>query len=466
MFAPAVYKNRRMQLKEDMQDGLILLLGNMDSPMYYQDTVYPFIQDANFLYFWGLDIPGLAGIIDLDLGAEILFGKDPTVEQVLWGGPQSALSDLQAICGVDKVMDLDSLAGLVGRAVKQGRKLHFLPQYRAENHIWLRELAGVGLYKSNDLASKELINAIVSLREIKSPEEVSEIEDAVEITRSMIMQTIGDIRPGYTEKEAAARAICAAQIKTASAFPITLTTQGYYLHDNSQKNVMKAGEVVIQDCGAESKMHYASDITRTIPVSGRFSETQRQIYNTVLSAMETAIAGIAPGVLFRDLHHQAAFITVLGLQEMGLMKGDAEEAVAQGAHALFWPTGLGHMLGLGVHDMEELGEDYVGYTDQIKRSAQFGTNRLRLAKPLKTGMVVTVEPGLYFAPGLIELWSSEKRFNQFISYDIVNQYIGLGGYRIEDDVLVTDNGYRILGKAIPKKTDQVEKMASVDQSAC
>jgi len=460
MFPAEVYQKRRSSLKKNMSTGLILFLGNQESPMSYPDTGYPFVQDANFLYFWGLDESGFAGVIDLDSGDEIILGTDPSIEYILWNGPQSGLSDAQAACGAEKALDLDKLAVLVKQALDRGRKLHFLPQYRGDNKIWLEELSGIKPAQSTEMASEELIGAIVALREIKTPEEVAEMEKAVDITAQMVFQTMRDIKPGYTEKEAAARAICAAQVESATSFPIILTTQGYYMHIRSYDNIMHAGDVVIQDCGAESKLHYAGDITRTLPASGRFTEPQKEIYNIVLNAQMAAIEAMAPGVEFRKLHNLAALATVKGLQEMGIMQGDAEEAVAQGAHALFWPGGLGHMIGLGVHDMEELGEDYVGYTDAIKRSTQFGTNRLRMAKPLKAGMVMTVEPGLYFVPGLIELWSTERRFSQFIDYNMVEKYKDLGGYRIEDDVLVTKEGYRVLGQPIPKSIAEVEEITS------
>jgi Xaa-Pro aminopeptidase len=460
MFPTKIYQARRHSLKKIMSGGLVLFLGNQKSPMSYPDTVYPFVQDANFLYFWGLDTPGLAAFIDLDSGDEVVLGKNPTVEQMIWDGPRPGLSDLQNACGTDQVMDLDMLAELVDQAIHQGRKVHFLPQYRGENKIWLHELTGINLSQTTEQASEELIKAIVSLREIKIADEVAEIELAVDLTSQMIQKNMRDIKPGYTEKEAAARAICVAQMHTATSFPIILTTQGYYYHISSQKNVMQAGDVVIQDCGAESKLHYAADITRTIPVSGRFSEQQREIYNIVFTAQEAAIDAMAPGVEFRKLHNLSALTVVKGLQDLGIMQGDAKEAVAEGAHALFWSGGLGHMMGLGVHDMEELGEDYVGYNDEIRRSSQFGTNRLRMAKPLKPGMVMTVEPGLYFNPGLIELWSTERRFSQFINYNMVDKYKDLGGYRIEDDVLVTKDGYRVLGQSIPKSIAQVEEITS------
>ena len=458
MFAPEVYQERRSRLKKSMSNGLVLFFGNQESPMSYPDTVYPFVQDANFLYFWGLDSPGFAALIDLDSGAETIFGKNPTVEQILWGGPQPDLADAQAVCGAEKALDRDKLDGLVKQAMDQGRKVHFLPQYRGENRIWLQELTGVSPGQSGQKASAELIRAIVALREIKTADEVAELEKAVDLTAQMVFQTMRDIKPGYTEKEAAARAVCTAQLESGTSFPIILTTQGYYMHIRGHENVMRAGDVVIQDCGAESQLHYAGDITRTLPVSGRFSEAQKALYNIVLKAQLAAIEAMAPGVEFRKVHKLAALVTVKGLQELGIMHGDAEEAVALGAHALFWPAGLGHMIGLGVHDMEELGEDYVGYTGTIKRSTQFGTDRLRMAKPLKSGMVMTVEPGLYFVPGLIKLWSGERRLSQFINYDMVDKYKGLAGYRIEDDVLVTDTGYRVLGKPIPKTAAQVEEL--------
>ena len=458
MFATQVYQGRRKQLIGRIENGLLLFLGNRPSPINFADMTYPFRQDSSFLYFFGLGQPNLAGLLDVESGEEMIFGHDPGVEEVIWTGPQIGLAELKEHSGVARALDLSQLKPVMEKALAQGREIHFLPPYRGENHIALFELLGLDPTRAGERASVNLIKAIVALREIKSREELEQIEMAVDLTGEMILANMRNIRPGETEKLAAARARQVAESRTATSFPMILTTQGQYLHHMSFLNVMRDGDLLIQDCGAESELGYAADITRTIPVSPRFSGRQRDIYELVLNAQEVALSHLRPGVAFRAIHHAACLCLARGLKDLGILTGDPEEAVAAGAHALFFPCGLGHAMGLDVHDMESLGEDYVGYTEEIRRNLQFGLDRLRLAKPLKAGMVVTVEPGIYFIPGLIEKWQSQGLHTEFINFGALTPYLEIGGVRLEDDVVITETGYRVLGRLIPKTIPAVEEI--------
>jgi Xaa-Pro aminopeptidase len=458
MFATEVYRDRRKQLMGRIENGLLLFLGNRPSPINFADMTYPFRQDSTFLYFFGLNQPNLAALLDIESGEEMIFGHQPGVEEIIWTGPQMVLAELKEHSGVARALEPSELKPIVDKALTQGRKLHCLPPYRSENKIVLHELFGVNPNRAGELASVDLIKAIVALREIKSREELEQIEMAVDLTGDMILANMRRIRPGETEKVAAARARQVAEARTTTSFPMILTTQGQYLHHMSCLNVMREGDLLIQDCGAESALGYAADITRTMPVSPRFNSRQRDIYELVLSAQELALSHLRPGVAFRDVHHAACLCLARGLKDLGILTGRPEEAVAAGAHALFFPCGVGHAMGLDVHDMEDLGEDNVGYTEEIRRSPQFGLDRLRLAKPLQAGMVVTVEPGLYFIPGLIEKWQRQGLHAEFINFGALAAYLEIGGVRLEDDVVITESGYRLLGRLIPKSISAVESI--------
>ena len=323
----------------------------------------------------------------------------------------------------------------------------------------IEQLTGVHNSLINDFTSQELIKAVVAQRSIKSDEEVEQIETALDISYEMNTLAMKMSRPGIYEKEVAG-AIEGLVLSHGSqiSFPVIFTVRGEVLHGHSHENLMKDGDLLVLDSGAESPLHYASDITRTFPVSGKFTEIQKELYNIVLDAKQGAIEMMRPGILFKDVHLHAAKIITDGLKQLGFMKGNADDALAAGAHALFFPHGLGHQLGLDVHDMEGLGENYVGYNHKLKRSDQFGLAYLRFAKKLKPGLVLTVEPGIYFMPELIQQWKSQKKNTEFIDYDKVEKTIGFGGIRIEDDVLVTEDGHRVLGKPIPQTVDDVEEL--------
>lgn len=461
MFSADVYIERRKRLQAEVGAGLVLFLGNEESPMNFADNQYPFRQDSSFLYFFGLDSPGLAAVIDIDHGTEYMFGNDLTVDDIVWTGPQPTLKEKCSKTGISKTACLGKLPDVLNKAVQQGRKIHFLPQYRAENILKIQQLLGVPPLLIADRVSEPLIKAVVAQRSIKSEQEVEQIEAALDISCEMQTLAMKMTRPGVYERQVAS-AMEAAVLSHGSAlsFPTIFSIHGETLHNHSYDNQMQAGDMAVNDSGAESPLHYASDITRTIPVSGRFSKKQKEIYAVILNAQEKAIEAVRPGVEFRDIHLLACRALASGLKELGLMKGDIEQAVRAGAHTLFFQCGLGHMLGLDVHDAEALGEDYVGYTDTIKRNPEFGFKSLRLARALEPGFVITIEPGIYFIPELIDRWKADQKNSQYINYGLLESYRSFGGIRIEDDVLVTQTGFRVLGKAIPKTISEVEDMSS------
>jgi len=462
MFSANVYTERRKRLKKDITSGILLFLGNAESPINYADNSYAFRQDSSFLYFWGLDLPGLAAIIDIDAQRHILFGQDLTLDEKVWTGPQPALKEHGLRSAVHDVAAFDRLEAELLQANQKGRNIHFLPQYRPQNLIKIQQLLGIDAALANASASGAFIKAVVAQRSVKTAAEIEQIEAALDITREMQILAMKMSKPGMYENEVAGALAGLAYSRGGAglAFPIIFTVKGHIQHNPHHGNLMQAGAMIVNDCGAESAMHYASDITRTFPVNGKFDRQQKEIYCIVLEAQEKAIEAVRPGVEYRDVHFLACRHLAAGLKALGLIKGDVNAAVAAGAHALFMPGGLGHMLGLDVHDMEGLGEDYVGYTDEIQRSEQFGTCKLRLARALEPGFVITVEPGLYFIPELIDQWKAEKKFAEFIDYNKVEAYRNFGGIRIEDDVLVVEDGRRVLGKPIPKSIEDVEAFSS------
>ena len=351
---------------------------------------------------------------------------------------------------------LNDLSAALQEALQKGRTVHFLPPYRPETLLKLGKLLGIKPEEAKAKASLALLKGVVAQRSAKSDEEVGEIETALKTTAKMYDAAMRMAQPGIWEKDIAGRVDgLAITGGVGTAFPTILTRNGQILHNHEHANRLKKGDLLVVDAGAESPLHYAADITRTIPIGGKFSGRQLEVYDIVLASQEAAIKAIRPGIKYRDIHLQTARIIAGGLKGIGLMKGDIEEAVLQGAHALFFPHGLGHMLGLDVHDMEDLGEQYVGYDETIQRSQQFGLAYLRMAKDLRPGYVMTVEPGIYFIPALIDLWRTEGKFLDFIAYDKLESYRDFGGIRIEDDVLVTKDGRRVLGRPIPKKPDKI-----------
>lgn len=461
MFKKEVYSNRRARLHGIMKSGLALFPGNVDSPMNYPANQYHFRQDSDFLYYFGLDLPGFAGLMDFDTGQDWIFGNDVDIDDIIWMGPQPTVKELAQRCGVVNTAPPAKLESLIGDSLSKKRKIHFLPPYRAENKMMLGNLLGENPCRIKTKASVELIKAVVSMRSIKEQVEIDEIEKAVGIAYEMHTTAMKMCKPGVKEQEIFGTIEGIALSRGGgSAFPIILSINGQTLHNHNHDNILVKGRMMVTDAGAESNMHYSSDITRTTPVGGKFNPRQKDIYEIVLKANTESIRLAKPGISNLDLHMNACTIIASSLKELGLMKGDPAEAVEQGAHALFMPHGLGHMMGLDVHDMEGLGEDYVGYNDEVKRSRQFGLAFLRFALPYKPGHVFTVEPGIYFIPELISKWEAEGKFRDFINFEKLADWMDIGGIRIEDDVLITENGNKLLGKPIPKTVAGIEELCS------
>lgn len=455
MFEKEIYIKRRRILRDQVAHGMILLLGNAESSINYLDNTYHFRQDSNFLYFFGIDRPGLLAIIDVDSNTEIIFGDDISVEDIIWTGPMLSLRDQAEHTGVSKTLPSLSIAGSINAAVIKKRKIHYLPPYRADNMQKLTAWLHIPFDLLKAGASINLIKAIVSQRSVKSSEEIIEIEKGVNTTIDMQTQVARLAQNGVTETNIAG--IIHGMALSAGgnlAFPTILTVNGQILHNHSQGNILKNGQMLLCDCGAETALHYGGDLTRTLPVDKKFTSRQKEIYDIVVQSHEAAIDLLKPGILYRDVHLLACEKLAEGLKLLGLMKGDVKEAVQQGAHAMFFQCGLGHLLGLDTHDMEDLGEEYVGYTETLQKSTQFGLKSLRLARKIENGFVVTVEPGIYFIPELIDLWKSANRFTDFINYEKLETYKDFGGIRIEEDLLITENGCQILGKPFSRNTEK------------
>jgi len=459
MFNSKVYIERRKKIKEELDNGLILILGNQESPMNYLANPYHFRQDSSFLYFFGLDSPDLIGVIDIDEGKDYIFGNDVDIDDIIWMGPQSSMSERSIAVGVQNTNPLKTADEFFSKAISAGRKIHFLPPYRTNNLIKIESLLGIPHSEVRGNISVELIKAVVKQRSVKDQFEIKNIEFMVDVAYKMHTTAMKMAKPGIYEREIAGviEGISLSHGGMVS-FPVILSIDGQTLHNHYHGNKLIEGKMMVTDAGSESEDHYASDITRTVPVGGRFNKRQREIYEIVLKANQESITSIKPGVSYKSIHLSAAKIIAEGLKDLGLMHGNMEEAVKNGAHAMFFPHGLGHMMGLDVHDMEDLGENYVGYDDEIKRSTQFGLAFLRLGKKLQENYVLTVEPGIYFIPALIDKWKNENKFFEFINYSKVESYKDFGGIRIEDDVLVTSDGYRILGKPIPKTVQDIEEI--------
>ncbi len=460
MFAPEIYAARREALRKEIKSGIAVFPGNTEASFNYPSNTYHFRQDSTFSYFFGLNQPDLAGIVDFESRTDYLYGNDVDMDDIIWMGPQPTMVDRGKLVGIASTAPLASFGKYIAEALAKGRKVHFLPPYRGETKIQLSDLLGIPVASLKANISVELIKAVVKLRSIKSAEEVVEIEKMVDAAWLMHTTAMKMAYPGVVEQEIAGtiEGVALANAGPVS-FPIILSIHGETLHNHYHGNTLTEGRMLVVDAGCESvETLYSSDITRTVPVGGKFSQRQREIYEIVLEANLKAIDAIKPGIPYREIHLLAAGVIVDGLKKLGLMKGDTKAAVEAGAHALFMPHGLGHMMGMDVHDMENLGEDYVGYDEEIVRSKQFGTAFLRLGRKLQPGFVLTVEPGIYFIPALIDQWKNEGQHTGFINYDKVETYKDFGGIRIEDDVLVTETGHRVLGKPIPKTVAEIEEI--------
>ena len=460
MFETSVYKNRRARLKEKVKSGLVLILGNGEAPANYTDNTYKFRQDSSFLYFFGLNQPGFAGVIDIDSGDEYIFGNDVDMDDIIWMGPQPSVKDMAARVGVSKTAPFARLADCMKTAISQGRRIHFLPPYRFRNMLLLEELLGIRPALVKNYASLELIKAVVDLRAVKDPCEIEEITKACNIGYEMHTAAMRNCKPGVKEQYIAGLIEgIAASYGSMVSFPVILSQNGETLHNHDHSQILQEGRMMLTDAGAEEVSHYCSDFTRTVPVGGKFLTRQKEVYNIVLAANNKAIEIAKPGVTYQYVHLEVCKVLAQGLKDLGLMKGDVNEAVAAGAHALFMPHGLGHMMGLDVHDMEDLGQIYVGYDDETRPIDQFGTSSLRMGRRLQEGFVITDEPGCYFIPALIDQWRAQGMHKEFLNYDKIETFKDFGGIRLEDDILIIPGGSRFLGdKRTPITVEEVEEI--------
>jgi Xaa-Pro aminopeptidase len=454
---PEIYRQRRNAIRAAVGGGIILWLGNLPQPRNYANCAFPFRQNSHFLYCTGLSDPNLALLSFPDSGYDILFSRPATIDDTVWGAAGQSRVDMARHAGVETAEDISRLGVYLAKAHSQGLTIHYLPPYQASSTSRLAELLTKAPGEVTAGASRQLMEAVAGQRMIKSELEIAEIEDALGVTDRMHRAAMVAASPGVHEYEiAGAIQGIALSCNRQQAFNPIVSVHGEVLHNESYDNILAEGQLLLNDSGAESPRYYASDITRTFPVSGRFDSVQAEVYQIVLQAQMGAIDRIKPGVAYSNVHREAARIMTEGLRGMGLMRGDPADAVEAGAHALFFPHGIGHMLGLDVHDMEDLG-DVVGYSKGQARSNQFGMNYLRLSRSLEAGFVLTVEPGIYFIPALIEKWRQERLHREFISYEALAPFLKFGGIRIEDDVLVTPTGARVLGPGIPRTIPEVEE---------
>ncbi len=448
LFDKSTYTERRKQLRDKVGSGIILLMGNNDSPANYPNNAYRFRQDSSFLYFFGQHREGLAGIIDIDNNQEYLVGDDIDIDDIVWYGSVDSVADMAAQTGVEKTMPMRSLSDFVKKAKASGQTIHFLPPYRHDHMIQLMDMLGIHPSRQREAASIKLIKAIVDLRSVKSQGEIEEIERACAIGYEMHTTAIEMCREGVTEQEIAGRIGGIASSRGCKvSFSSIVTMHGEIMHGYPSPRPLEAGRLLLVDAGAETNENYCSDNTRTTPISGKFTQRQQEIYSIVKDCHDYALTLAAPGVKWWDVHFGVCRLMTERLKELGLMKGDTDEAVRQGAHAMFMPHGLGHMMGMDVHDMEGLGQTYVGFDDEVRPNLeQFGTCSLRMGRRLQEGFVVTDEPGIYFIPALIDEWRSKGHCAEFLNFAGLETYKDFGGIRIEDDILITKDGCRILGK--------------------
>ncbi len=457
MFKSQTYINRRSVLKTQLSSGIALFMGNEESSMNYADNTFHFRQDSTFLYFFGLNQAGLTGVIDLNEDKDYIFGNDLSIDDIVWMGYQPTIAQRALKAGIENTGNVNKLESFIKQAQKKGRKIHILPPYRPENKIKLQDWLGILPGETQQASSVDFIKAVVAQREIKTSEELGEIEKAVNTSVDMHVAAMQMVKPGMMESEIAAR-VQEIAVRTGGniAFPVIATINGETLHNHYHGNQLKEGDMLLLDCGAETAMGYAGDLSSTMPVGTSFTERQKEIYDVTLASHEASIKMLKPGIPFMDVYYESVRVIIEGMKDLGLMKGNTTEAMQQGAHAMFFPCGLGHQMGLDVHDMEDLGEVYVGY-DGKPKSTQFGIKSLRMAKPLKPGHVLTIEPGIYFIPALIDMWKAEKRFTDFINYDKLETYKGFGGIRNEENFVITRDTYRLIGKQKPKTCEDVEK---------
>ena len=455
LFKTQKYIERRKMLCEKVGSGLILLLGNDEAPMNYKDNVYRYRQDSTFLYYFGLDMPGLNATIDAASGECVIYGHEYTMDDIIWIGPSPSLASLAERIGIEQVSPPSDLWKLLQST--SNKDIHYLPPYRYDNLIKLSDWLGLHHSDIKQNVSLLLTKAVVSMRSYKDEDEVDQMVDAVNMTGEMHITAMEMTKVGVKEHETVASLYATAKYYDCYlAYPAIFSVNGQTLHNHHHHHTMQDGQLVLNDSGIENKMRYAGDITRTFPVSGRFTQKQKDIYSIVLEMEEECIASLQPNKLYRDYHLLAYRIMLTRFKELGLLKGDVDDMLDQGVAGMFMPHGLGHMIGLDVHDMEDLGEQYVGYRNGLNRSEQLGLKSLRLARELEAGFAITVEPGIYFIPELIKKNHSEGQFKDFVNFERLESYLDFGGIRIEDNVLITENGYEVLGEPIPKTIEEIE----------
>ena len=458
MFAKETYIERRRVLKQTVGSGLLLFLGNTEIGRNYLDNIYHFRQDSTFLYYFASDYAGLAAIIDIDEDKEIIFGNELTIDDIVWTGVQPTIKEKCERVGITETMPMAQLATYLKNAQAKGQTIHFLPPYRGEQQVWLQELLGIAPAAQSAAASMKFIRAVINQRNYKSAEEIEQIEEAINVSVDMHCAAMRAVRPGTTEAQIVSIVHAeAAKHNFDLSFPIIATVNGQTLHNHAYgTEPLKEGQMFLLDSGCENAMHYAGDLTTTMPVGKHFTEQQRTVCNILRTAHLAAVNALKPGIEFRDVHNIVLTEIAKGMTDLGLMKGNPEEAARAGAACMFLPHGLGHMMGLDVHDMENLGEVNVGYEEGRSKSTQFGFKSLRLAKALEPGYVFTVEPGIYFIPDLIDKWRAEKQFTDFICYDKLDSWRNFGGIRNEEDYYVFEGGSRRLGKYKPMAPEEIE----------
>ena len=460
MFDKATYVSRRVKLKELVKNGIIILFGNNESPCNYPSNgYYPFRQDSSFLYYFGLNRDGLVGVIDIDNNTETLVGNDIDIEDIVWYGSVDSVHDMAESVGVANTAPMKSLKTICNDAMRQKRRIHFLPPYRHDIMLQIFDLLGIHPVQQKESASMELIKAVVKMRSTKEQQEIEELERAATIGYRMHTTAMRITKPGLTEKYVGGQVDGVAHSYGAAvSFPTIFSQHGEIMHGNPSMDVLENGRLALCDAGAETINNYCSDNTRTYPVNGKFTQRQLEIYSIVEACHDYVLDVAKPGVKYMDVHFAVCKLMTDRLKELGLMKGDTEEAVAAGAHAMFLPHGLGHMMGMDVHDMENLDQTNVGFDEETRpRLDQFGTNCLRMGRRLEEGFVVTDEPGIYFIPALIDNWKASGHCKEFLNFDKIEAYKDFGGIRLEDDVLITKDGCRFIGKErIPYHPKDVE----------
>ncbi|MCF0179435.1 MAG: aminopeptidase P N-terminal domain-containing protein [Bacteroidales bacterium] len=465
-FAKEIYEARRARLEKTMGSGLLLFLGNGVASMNYPDNNYFFRQDSTFLYFFGLDYEGLAAVIDVDNHKTIVFGDELTIDDIVWTGVQPTIAEKCAAIGVTETRPHAELATYINNAKTKKQPIHFIPPYRGHTILWLQELLGVPVNtaagdvfvagKPVAQPSLELVYTIANMRNHKAPEEVAEIEKAVNVTVNMHCKALEMVKPGMHEKDIAAAVMeVAFREGYCQSFPTIGTTHGETLHNHGYIHTLNDGDIFLLDAGAENEMHYAGDCTTSMPVGADFSPRQKDVYNILIDTYKTAVSMLCPGITYRECHVAAWTKIAEGLKGLGLMKGDPKEAAEAGAVAMFMPHGLGHMMGMDVHDMENYGEVYVGYPRGAQKDTRFGFRSLRLGRELEPGFVFTVEPGIYFIPDLIDQWKAAGKFTEFICYDKLDAWKNFGGMRNEEDYLITPDGYHHLGLHKPVDLSEI-----------